>query len=628
MLSLVNGRDYLKTYVLSTLEGVYKIYGNTYIIYDLMSPNITLQDYISAPYITINIIIPIDQRSFSWFWSIVNGFSFESGLSLWKTMCLEERLRIWSYFNVFRIGYTTTLFGWYYSHLLENIGTIEEVEMEVVQQIIDFMPEDERKPNMHIINRFDMAYSKLLDIPIYETPGMKGMFIPDVEGSIYIVGDMIFSGDSIEIDDVPEDIDLKLFGKSPLKIRKHINGKFLVQAEGKSYILPDGENVTSVIGIYEPVRFGIFIGSKVIVSQRRSTWVRSEDFLVLYDNCVEMRVGDLTLCGDPLIMAIRSPTIQTIIEEKSPYTFLASTKIDTRALLYVWSYMNGVNLPHPMIDMWDVFFYLNYFQIDLSSRFVEEYLYFSLESYQRGWNESLYNRISHILGSIPLHIRKEYKLLTGDVIGNNLMKIWVPGKKIFNTYYSRYIDVSPQDARVGDVYVVWYLKGIKNIMYVFIRDVENTPLYLNGVRRTMSISNKEGKITLWIDNELVHSVITIISNPTSKSDHFRFHNRTRSRYDDEEKIATSVSFPLDFHQDTEWIITFPSPVTMKAAINAAEDYLNKPFTKEDYGKGIRLETWEEVSTSYKKRGDLLNYLVNLKGVHLKNGGLLVLEISN
>ena len=670
--SFLTGSAYLKPYVISCSNGdKFVIYGQIYILYDRLRPHIPLHQYIDAPYIKINLPGKIGHKSFVWFWIIFNGIPEERMLFMWKKMTYKERLEVWSYIKWFSATY---MYRWYYTHLLDGFtseimdldGFTSEImgldgftsEIMGLDNVINTIPWEEKIPINNIVHPFDVAYSKVTGKDIIMTPGMMKYTIRPVQGSRYhsleliiIVENLIFHRNMTikESDEIQRFRDL---GDSIPTIWK--NGiTYLIRAEDIWYIVYEGKspvNITSSIKTYKEsdevnpwkeIIPGTRLDSPLNMRMKYPTPVSILTERDFFNRGVfRVNVGDVTLYGDPLIMRSRSFTIDGYVEDMRP--FLEGDKVDKSALLMVWSYMNGVKLNISPVS-WDqqmsILIYINYFQIPLVSRFVEDFLYNLLDLYatpERN-NEMIYRKLVDIMKRIPRDTISSYETLTGRVIDHMLAKIFIPTENmfLFNDKYRGLVTlVSNEDIRTNDIVIAW---GEEQSLIGKI-SLLGTDRMLFAVDRStrFTITYERDKPVVDVMGEAFGTRTTMIRN--NEIPRFRYINGSKRRYNDEIENVTSIRFPTFHNWQHVHKIVFESPVTEKKAILEAEKYLSVLITQEYYenvinnlvhnSRAIRVFPipWQKAMKAYRTRGDLLGGISYIFEI-INTNGVLSMQFS-
>ena len=653
MTSFLIGEVYLKTYVIFTPSGyTRKIYGNVYILYDYLRPSFSLQEYNASSYISIFLPGNINDLPFIWFWQHLNCAHISSDIqqSLWKRMNIGERLEIWSYFKWFSLPYTSGLYEWYYEHLLDGTVSIAGRE-EILQEIIDYMPEEVKMHKNGILSPFDTAYSRLASIPIHMTPGINGRLIPDIEHpSVHIVDSkyiFVKYWDKCNFEEIPIDIDVTMIsGHSPRAWKK--GDIFLVNGGEEWYLLSTEKtrNVTSSTlsyrGVTDDESLPIFTGivHRKVVEDSRVSLINPVSFLEY--GPYEMRVGSTSIFGDPEIMKLRSETV--LAADK--YVFMKGERINFHSLLYVWSYLQGLNVNHNGKAEFDTWKYINYFQVDLRSMFVETYLYKLLNEQEfhkdpRKGNELLYRRLIEIIGSVPKNIRHEYKLLTGMRIDKILAKIWIGNgnvpRRIFDSYIENSYYYIPEDPMEYDSCIIWYMEGNTSCPRLVNHVISGRRIYSNGMSRTSLYKTEDSEWTIHeraigrkSGGKDVDNIPCVMSFLRKKEPPIGFKVGPGRLYDRIRKDVESVTFPISCDGKHKYTLYFSPPVSERSAVDEVGNYLLGDLTKDHFDvvsdelhdPGM---TWTRARQIYRTRGELISSMISARG-STRDGGKISLTL--
>lgn len=108
---------------------------------------------------------------------------------------------------------------------------------------------------------------------------------------------------------------------------------------------------------------------------------------------------------------------------------------------------------------------------------------------------------------------------------------------------------------------------------------------------------------------------------------FTYDNLTKRPYNNRTHNIRSVTFPIKRNGGPTRIIRFPTPVTQKAAVKAAESFLSGPLTRELFAVICTTDndvcsdkTFESVVADRLSIGDLLDEDTFLTGFHTTDQG--------
>ena len=126
----------------------------------------------------------------------------------------------------------------------------------------------------------------------------------------------------------------------------------------------------------------------------------------------KFRIGPYLLEGSPITIKSRSPYFEAYpISEWTAVTILKDEVVDWDAIVYVWSYLNGItddySRPHyslsytSLLQCWK---YISYFQIPLVSMFVDDYITMCFRRAPKHKDEGIYNFLKEINDRNPSNI--------------------------------------------------------------------------------------------------------------------------------------------------------------------------------------------------------------------------------
>ena len=165
---LTESAPYLKVFV---INGKYKLYGQTHIIYYRLRLTLPLSEYLKAPYIIITTKEKIG-KGFLWFWYSLNGLVGYDKDEYWSKMTLFERLDVWPHLKAHLPG----MFKWYYDNLFVGLTLVRDDSLiPVLDDILSTVPQDNpcwasplsrtRCPNGKI-PMFDIGYNIITSLPV------------------------------------------------------------------------------------------------------------------------------------------------------------------------------------------------------------------------------------------------------------------------------------------------------------------------------------------------------------------------------------------------------------------------------------------------------------------------------
>ena len=662
---LTVGGSYLKVFV---INGEYKLYGQSHIIYHHLGLTLSFQEYLKAPYISLT--IEKVGKGFVWFWYALNGLAPYPVDEYWNRMTLRERLDTWPHIKAHLPG----MFEWYYDNLFTAITPVrDESLLPILEDIVRTIPSNLQLPKNNLISSFNEGYHIVTSLPYpileylklintvegkseplgesYEESAIMVIHLDHQPTRIYrhIVGEGGWVRESIPDDLVaamgvdPNEDDLEenahALVKPLLEGGDESGGVImLIHVKEQWYLYDENENESKMLPV---ARFVVYTGT---LDERRE--IRpvcqpvSRDYIdhIYYS----IGVGDTTLHGDLLVMRKRSPFIANLDIATERITLLEGKKGILPLILPIWEWMNGrETCALPVPESWGL---ISYFGISFDSSFVEQYIYDLLTHAKRGWDRGLYLQLLSILNTIPKAYLPTYRVTEGKqnraTVGENfgittladeiLSTIWVPGDQIFSLQYKGYTDVTKEGvSHSRDIAVVWYLEGSSRKTFpVFLQMVSFDLTSRLALYRfeDVRIKYERGAWHAYRDKSYVSSVITIIRPPPRK---FKYE-RADIALDNERKHVTSASFHtvMSYRYDIfkDEVIEFLQPLTELEAVEAVEEYLSAPMTREYIA--ANLSTEEQMLKAYEglPRGELI---VNprMESIHVL-GGMLDIKIED
>ena len=101
-------------------------------------------------------------------------------------------------------------------------------------------------------------------------------------------------------------------------------------------------------------------------------------------------------------------------------------------------------------------------------------------------------------------------------------------------------------------------------------------------------------------------------------------------YDKKARCIGSVSFDIGRYGKYKCTITFDTKVSECEAIEAAEEYLSEPVTRDYYAqiKDDLIDSREELNNGYTNRGALLGNMYIIYNTYLYNDDLTFIIVNN
>lgn len=544
--SLFELAPYLKPYVIKTPTKEWKVYGQTHIIHHRLRVSIPLAEHIKAPYIILSITSEVG-KGFIWFWSCLNDLESDD---YWKRMTLSERLDAWQYVR----GNLPNIYRWYYENLFSdhlNEGSTELIP--ILSDIVSTMPA--MVPLNNRISSFDIAYRRITGHPfpslreVKKVDGWPSIIeVIELENGESMIYRLMREEDAyrelvpsaLAVDEFEIDALSKRLFTEEENIDEHSLNALLIADTDEHRIerhsLYDLESKTSA-----KVK-GMISYTGRLHKREEICHPPSRDYIdsIFYP----IKVGDLTLHGDLLVMRKRSPFVRSI-DNFDEGVVLLGWRIDL--LLPIWEYINGRSTcAVPVPESFDI---INYFQIPFDSSFVERYIYDLLLYSKRGWDEKLYLRLLGILRSIPKPFLSKYRITEEKLTDISIVmllhqpqeiielsklrdpqrttladeilaQIHVPSTQLFSPLYKDYVQVLDGTYNIiTDVVVIWYIRGVHNVVF---------PLILHGSRSmsaTVSLGPGTSPIDIWYigdrwiayqNGNHIPSVITVMRSPEKR----------------------------------------------------------------------------------------------------------------
>ena len=216
----------------------------------------------------------------------------------------------------------------------------------------------------------------------------------------------------------------------------------------------------------------------------------------------------------PTVVASRSPYVYTAasfgdfdISKLTDIHLLRETDVNREELwplMFVWAYLNGyddgiiITLNSAALRVW---YYITYFQIPLTSAFVNRYLlrlFYLVDTSGKGAYDyafGLYSELYGLINKIPLATKKEMVLFNGYITPAYSSSVvdrvltWLldhlryrDTKKIpllpsFTTQYLGWVPIPDNEARIGDAVMIKISNGAKDfsnsVPYLFILNSTN-----------------------------------------------------------------------------------------------------------------------------------------------------------
>lgn len=389
------------------INGHYKLEGLISVLDKRTWLNVTLEQALKAPYLSIIVPFPIMARPFHWVWRRLHGMDdgiYDRPDPILQQMSVGEKLMAYNYTRYFNIPLTsTTMMVWLASLLPFRLGEDPSTIEPAVKTVVTALS------NANLID-LSATFSD------YEVEYMK-MF-PGKAPPRFLVKNRISGDQLLELEDTPK-ISVILRNpitglmeykkvlstqkRTPMMYGLGIEMQFVLslkvrytrspgdidldRIKGKYFYSIHHENRTERIEIEEPL---FFIGS--MAPERRGIKDSKDNQVVKYSyqkalNTQHLPTVPITSNVETSSFVADNGTIfgyWDIITARSPYFALipASDRKDmfpitsiNNEMLYVWNWMNGLESGWKDItDPFKVWDYIDYFHLPTATMFFSDYL--------------------------------------------------------------------------------------------------------------------------------------------------------------------------------------------------------------------------------------------------------------
>ena len=649
---------YLRPYVIVTPCRRVKVYGSRYIVLERLISSTNAEQYLAAPYVTLT--IPSDNlRSFTWFWYYLNGLApLEGRDPYWDKLTFDDRLSIWEYIKHYDPN--DILRDWYVNHLFDDITPSPEMKSYLLilddirkttplaLRIAGEYPGDRKGELPSNIGSFDRSMAVIMEGHVGASLGLTSITPADafMNSASVIINSRYYSRTRVGRP-VREEVDGIAFSRM---IRLGTKLKLLFSRINQAwYILGTAPN-GGVVRVLD-VAFYRY-DRRIMYSGISSYPTKSEVGDYILSSSFPFTVGGIVIHGDLLTMRSRSRLFSRLMEDGElegminrgyPFPSLLEeqkfgSSAEFNSFLYVWKYLNGIQEKDRKVNgtMWK---YISYFEIPLDSPFVNDFVHILLSDIE---TKEEYEEAVAIVRSIPPIIRMGYKVMHvkgSTVLADSLLAIASDKLDMepttVNPLYHDYVKVPRSDRKQKDTAILTTAdkKGNAVIFESKIREdggFESWPRQMEKDIGRGDFFRYRKKIWMLINawGVCVRNVKVSFMRKREPR-RFEYKNMLRREYDTIDRKISGITFPLSMktHKHT---LSFPSLITEKEAVTAAEEYMSLPVDKEYY-RIVRTPypshsaPWDVVSNVYIIRGD---FLENEMVVRITNtDGVLEIEIG-